>query len=72
MAVTLQEILLAPGTQPHVVADCYAMIEQEVSDNSGISGTAGQAGLQDREHVLQDREHVLPWPHPVHGRVPAS
>ena len=45
MAVTLQEILIAPGTQPHVVADCYAMIEQEVSDNSGISGTARQAGL---------------------------
>jgi hypothetical protein len=40
MAATLQEILLAPGTQPHVVADCYAMIEQDVSDKSGISGTA--------------------------------
>jgi hypothetical protein len=36
----LQEILLAPGTQPHVVADCYAMIEREVSDKSGISGAA--------------------------------
>jgi hypothetical protein len=41
-AATLQEILLAPGTQPHVAADHYAVIEREVSDKSGISGT-GQA-----------------------------
>ena len=40
MAATLQEILLAPETQPQVLADCYALIEQEVSDMSGISGTA--------------------------------
>jgi hypothetical protein len=40
MAATLPEILLAPGTQPQVVADCYELIEQEVSDKSGISGTA--------------------------------
>jgi hypothetical protein len=40
MAATLQEILLAPDTQPKVVADCYDLIEQEVSDKSGITGTA--------------------------------
>ena len=40
MAATLQEILLAPDTQPKVIADCYALIEQEVSDKSGIVGTA--------------------------------
>jgi len=40
MAATLQEILLAPETQPQVIADCYALIQQEVSDLSGISGTA--------------------------------
>ncbi len=40
MAATLQEILLTPDTQPKVIADCYALIEQEVSDKSGISGTA--------------------------------
>jgi hypothetical protein len=40
MAATLQEILLAPDTQPKVVADCYTLIEQEVSDKSGITGTA--------------------------------
>jgi hypothetical protein len=40
MAATLQEILLAPDTQPTVIADCQLLIEQEVSDKSGVSGTA--------------------------------
>jgi len=40
MAATLQEILLGPDTQPQVVADCYALIQQEVSDKSGLTGTA--------------------------------
>lgn len=40
MAATLQEILLAPDTQPHVVDDCQKLIEQEVSSKSGVSGTA--------------------------------
>ncbi len=43
MAATLQEILLAPDTQPHVVADCQKLIEQEVSAKSGVSGTAVKA-----------------------------
>jgi hypothetical protein len=40
MAATLQEILLSPDYQPQVVADCYDLIQQEVSDKSGITGTA--------------------------------
>jgi hypothetical protein len=40
MAATLQDILLAPDTQPKVSADCYTLIEQEVSEMSGVSGTA--------------------------------
>jgi hypothetical protein len=40
MAATLQEILLAPDTRPKVIADCYTLIEQEVSGKSGISGAA--------------------------------
>jgi hypothetical protein len=40
MAATLHEILLAPETKPHVVDDCNALIEREVSEMSGISGTA--------------------------------
>ena len=40
MPVTLQETLLAPETQPRVIDDCEALIQQQVSDGSGISGTA--------------------------------
>jgi len=40
MAATLQDILLAPGTEPHVVDDCQKLIEQELSTKSGVSGTA--------------------------------
>ena len=40
MAATLQEILLAPDTQPKVLADCYMLIEQGVAEKSGVSGTA--------------------------------
>ena len=39
MATTLQDILLAPENQPHVIADCLKLIEQEVSAKSGVSGT---------------------------------
>jgi hypothetical protein len=32
--------LLAPDTQPKVIADCYMLIEQGVAEKSGVSGTA--------------------------------
>lgn len=40
MAVTLDQILLAPDVQPNVVADCQQLIAQEVAGKSGISGAA--------------------------------
>jgi hypothetical protein len=40
MAATLQQILLAPDTQPQVIDDAVHLLDQEVSDKSGISGTA--------------------------------
>jgi hypothetical protein len=40
MAATLEQILLAPETQPKVIADCFVLLDQEVSDKSGVSGTA--------------------------------
>ena len=40
MPVTLQQTLLAPDTWPQVIADCQTLIDQRVSDGSGISGTA--------------------------------
>ena len=38
MAATLDQLLLAPEIQPSVVADCLALIDQEVSGKSGVSG----------------------------------
>jgi len=38
MASTLHDILLAPDTRPTVVADCLTLIQQEVSNKSGVSG----------------------------------
>jgi hypothetical protein len=40
MAATLRQILLAPDTQPKVMIDCHLLIEQELADKSGVSGTA--------------------------------
>jgi hypothetical protein len=40
MAATLQQILLAPDTQPQVAADCFQLVEQQVAELSGVSGTA--------------------------------
>jgi Family of unknown function (DUF6918) len=40
MAATLQQALLAPGIKPRVIDDCFTLINQRVSEMSGISGTA--------------------------------
>jgi hypothetical protein len=40
MAPTLREMLLAPAIQPHVLADCQALIVQELSVKSDVSRTA--------------------------------
>ncbi len=40
MTATLQEILLAPGTQPLVADDCFQLVDQQVAELSGVSGTA--------------------------------
>ena len=37
---TLQEIMLAPQTQPSVVRDALALVDEQISDKSGISGAA--------------------------------
>jgi hypothetical protein len=39
MAATLQEILLTPDTKPQVIADCRTLIDQQIDDKSGMSGT---------------------------------
>jgi hypothetical protein len=40
MPATLPDLLLAPSAKPQVVDDCQALIEEQVSGMSGISGTA--------------------------------
>jgi hypothetical protein len=40
MTAALADILLTPDVRPTVIGDCYALIQQEVSDLSGVSGTA--------------------------------
>ena len=40
MTATLQEFLLTPENQPKVIADCHTLIQEEISDKSGISGAA--------------------------------
>jgi hypothetical protein len=40
MATTLREILLTPDNEPHVIDDCIGLIDQQVSEASGVSGAA--------------------------------
>jgi hypothetical protein len=40
MAATLQQILLAREIRPKVLADCQTLLDQEIADKSGASGTA--------------------------------
>ena len=37
---TLSDALLRPDVFPHVIADCQALVDQEVSAKSGLSATA--------------------------------
>ncbi len=40
MAATLRDIMLAPDVQPKVIDDGLALVDEQISDKSGISGTA--------------------------------
>ncbi len=46
MPATLQDTLLAPGTKPQVVADCRALVDQQVKDKSGVSAAALKLGYK--------------------------
>jgi hypothetical protein len=59
MAATLHDILLAPRTQPNVVADCEALIDQEVADMSGISGTAVKLAYRTVKTFASDHVHYM-------------
>jgi hypothetical protein len=40
MPATLQQAMLAPDIRRDVLTDCFTLIDQEMSDLSGVSGTA--------------------------------
>jgi hypothetical protein len=40
VGATLEEILLAPDSQPKVIEDCYLLLVQQVAQQSGVSGAA--------------------------------
>lgn len=65
MAVTLQETLLAPDIQPKVIDDCHALIKQQVTELSGVSGTAVKVAYKTVEtfmpgHVRTVVESLVP------------
>lgn len=59
MAATLYDILLAPQTRPNVVADCEALIDQEVADMSGISGTAVKLAYRTVKTFASSHVHYM-------------
>jgi hypothetical protein len=59
MAATLHEILLAPQTQPQVVADCEALVGNEVGGMSGISGTAVKLAYKTVRTFSADHVHYM-------------
>jgi hypothetical protein len=59
MAATLHEMLLAPQTQPHVVADCEALVDHEVGGMSGISGTAVKLAYKTVRTFSADHIHHM-------------
>ena len=46
MPATLQDILLAPGTKPQVVADARALVDQQVKDKSGVTAAPLKLGYK--------------------------
>ena len=62
---TLQETLLAPDIRPHVIADCEDLVDREVADMSGVTGTAVRLAYKtvrtfDAGHIPAMIESILP------------
>jgi hypothetical protein len=52
MTALLSEILFSPDTQPQLAADCYALIEREVAELSGVSGVAVKVAYKTVDTIL--------------------
>jgi hypothetical protein len=62
---TVPETLLAPQTQPQVIADCEKLVDREVADMSGVTGTAIRLAYKtvstfDSGHIPAMIETILP------------
>ena len=62
---TLQEMLLAPDTQPRVVADSEALVTDQVAELSGVTGAAIKLAYNtvrrfDANHIHGMIETILP------------
>ncbi len=62
---TLQEMLLAPDTQPRVVADCEELVTNQVAELSGVTGAAVKLAYNtvrrvDANHIHAMIETILP------------
>ena len=62
---TLQESLLAPGIRPLVIADCQDLVDREVAEMSGVTGTAVKLAYKtvrtfDAGHIPAMIESILP------------
>lgn len=62
---TLQEALLAPDVRPQILADCEALVDHEVAEMSGVTGTAVRLAYRtvrtfDAGHIPAMIESILP------------
>jgi hypothetical protein len=62
---TLQETLLAPDIKPQVIADCENLVDHEVADMAGVTGTAVRLAYKtvrtfDVGHIPAMIETILP------------
>ena len=61
----LRDVLLAPDAQPLVAADCEALVDREVAELSGVTGTAVRIAYRtvrtfDAGHIRAMIESLLP------------
>ena len=60
MTATLSEALLEPDTRPLVVTDCEALIKNQVSGMSGISGAAIKVAYKTVNVFSADHVRFIP------------
>jgi hypothetical protein len=59
MTVTLDEILLNPDIRPQVIADCDALIEDQIAEKSGVTGTAVKVAYKTVNKFMPGHVHHM-------------